>query len=243
MRYLKVFENWSEPYTLDFQDQGFDLEETGQKIKGRYQGKVVISDLNTWYAELVDRLNDEWEVTQSKHSFNSASGRASFEIEIMDKESDGYFTVLKDGVEVKLYPISFMNIYNSRDSFNITLRCKLENGTKTSFMISYYDSNSWNQQNRFSFDADRPSVVQFQLGSKLRGIDFNKSELDNFINLISKISKWDLGVVVSQHYLGYLNEIFTGEGLRLNTSLTEIMDKKGIFKTNTPIGSGYIVNK
>jgi hypothetical protein len=43
MKKIKLFESWSQDYTLDFQDHGFELEEIGQKIKGKYQGKVVIS--------------------------------------------------------------------------------------------------------------------------------------------------------------------------------------------------------
>jgi hypothetical protein len=84
MGYLRKYnESWSDEYILDFQDHGFEIEELAQKIKGKYNGKFVISDLNTWYAELIDRLNSNWEVTQSKHSFNTVSGKASFEVEIM----------------------------------------------------------------------------------------------------------------------------------------------------------------
>lgn len=242
MKYLKkIFEAWSEPYTLDFQDHGFELEERGQKLKGRYQGKFVMSDLNTWYAELVDRLNDEWEVTQSKHSFNTASGRASFEVEIMDKESSGFFTILKDGVEVKLYPLSFMNIFISRDNFNITLRCKLENGTKTSFMIYYYDTDYYNEL----YDRDLRPSIKFQLGSKVRGIDFKRSELDNYINLVNQITKWDDGSELMANYRGYLNRIFLGQDHEGNTndkSLSNILDKKGVWKSTT-MGPGYVVNK
>ena len=244
MKYLKkIFEAWSEPYTLDFQDHGFELEERGQKLKGRYQGKFVMSDLNTWYSELVDRLNYEWEVTQSKSSFNTTSGRASFEIEIMDKENAGYFTAIKDGVEVKLYPLSFMNIFISRDNFNITLRCKLENGTKTSFMIYYYDADYYNEL----YDRDlRPSIIQFQLGPKVRGIDFKKSELDNYTNLVNQITKWDDGSELLANYRGYLNRIFIGQDSEGNTndkSLSNILDKKGVWKSTTPMGPGYVVNK
>jgi hypothetical protein len=237
MKYLKkIFEAWSDPYTLDFQDHGFDLEESGQKLKGKYQGKFVISDLNTWYAELVDRLNDEWEVTQSKHSFNTASGRASFEIEIMDKENVGYFTVLKDGVEVKLYPLSFMNIHISRDSFNITLRCKLENGTKTSFMIYYYDYDYNNEL----YGVSRPNIIQFQLGSKVRGVDFKKSELENYINIVNQITKWEDGSELLPNYRGYLTRILTEP---TSKSLPNILDKKGVWVSTSMSGSGYIINK
>lgn len=233
----KLFESWSEPYTLDFQDQGFELEEIGQKIKGKYQGKIVISDLNTWYAELIDRLNDEWEVTQSKHSFNSASGRASFEIEIMDKENSGFFTVLKDGVQVKVYPVSFIHINTHRDGFSMSINCKLENGSKTSFSIYYSNSNYWNQSQP---EYPRPSLIRFGLGSKTRGIDFDKSELEGFINLIRGLS---LGIFAPSDPTISLNKILTGEDSACDLSLPQVMDKKGRWKNTTPIGAGYIVNK
>lgn len=239
MKYLKkIFEAWSEPYTLDFQDHGFELEERGQKLKGKYQGKVVISDLNTWYAELVDRLNDEWEVTQSKHSFNSASGRASFEIEIMDKEGSGFFTILKDGVEVKLYPLSFGNINLNRGGFGLSINCKLENGSKTYFYVSYYNADLYNDQ----WNTDRPSVVSFNLGNKSRGIDFNKSEVEGFINLIKELKFGDGNELNEEHRIK-LNRIFTGELSPCDLSLPQVIDKKGIWKTGLATFSGYIVNK
>ena len=236
MKKIKLFESWSHDYTLDFQDHGFELEEVGQKIKGKYQGKVVISDLNTWYAELVDRLNDEWEVTQSKHSFNSASGKASFEIEIMDKEDSGFFTVLKDGVQVKVYPLSFTHVNTHRDGFSMSINCKLENGSKRSFSIYYYNSNYWNQSQP---EYSRPSLIRFGLGSKTRGIDFDKSELEGFINLIRGLSLDGIGVFAPSA----LNKILTGEDSACDLSLPQVMDKKGRWKNTTPIGAGYIVNK
>lgn len=239
MKHLKkIFETWSEPYTLDFQDHGFDLEEQGQKLKGKYQGKFVMSDLNTWYAELVDRLNDEWKVTQSKHSFNTASDKASFEIEIIDKESSAFFTILKDGVELKLYPLSFMNIYISRDNLNITLRCKLENGSRTVFMIYYTNNDAINQ----IYDGERPSSVYFSLGNKIRGIDFINNQVEGFINLI-KDMKWENGNELSERDRIILNRILTGELSPCDLSLPEVIEKKGVWTRLATGGSGYIVNK
>jgi len=160
----------------------------------------------------------------------------------MDKESVGYFTIIKDGTEIKLYPLSFIDIRIPRDNFNITLRCKLENGTKTSFQIYYYDADYYNEL----YGQSRQSIIQFQLGSKVRGIDFKKSELDNYINIVNQITKWDDGGELLANYRGYLNRIFTGQDAQGNDtdkSLSNILDKKGVWKSTAHTGSGYVVSK
>jgi hypothetical protein len=134
---------------------------------------------------------------------------------------------------VKLYPLSFQVLYINSRGFKIIVICKLENGTRTSFMIHYNNRVDWEENPEYKH------LIQFMLGAKIKGIDFNKSELENFINLVSGL-KWDDGRVLQSEYQQTLNKIFTGEESPCGLSLFDILDKKGIFKKTTPIGNAYI---
>lgn len=70
MDYIKLFESWSDEYILDFTDAGFKVEEVGDKLIGEFNGNFVITDINVWYGDLIDRLDYKYKVTSSNLSFS-----------------------------------------------------------------------------------------------------------------------------------------------------------------------------
>lgn len=210
MKNLKLFEAWSEDYTLDFSDHGFELSEVGQRLNGRYKGNFLISDLNTWYAELIDRLNGEWEVTQSNHNFNSTTGNATFQIEIMDKES-GSISVMDNGKEVEVFPYSvpYFSRYrhiirndmqkvkelykeyllsnnldpeiNYFDNITLTVKSKDSTGKSKEIYIGYYATMDSVLKN-----PKNPYTFVFSLGRKSRGISMSKEQIEKLLNYCDK---------------------------------------------------------
>lgn len=82
MDYIKLFESWSDEYILDFTDAGFKIEEIGDKIVGEFNGNFVITDINVWYGDLIDRLDYKYQVKSSNLSFSKKHKSVRFEIEV-----------------------------------------------------------------------------------------------------------------------------------------------------------------
>lgn len=82
MDYIKLFESWSDEYILDFTDAGFKVEEVGDKLIGEFNGNFVITDINVWYGDLIDRLDYKYKVTSSNLSFSKKNKSVKFEIDV-----------------------------------------------------------------------------------------------------------------------------------------------------------------
>jgi hypothetical protein len=233
----KLFESWSEDYTLDFSDHGFEMKEIGNNLKGKFKGKFIISDLNLWYSELIDRLNSEYEITTSKHSFSTISGVASFEIDIIDKKSRS-FSVFVDKEEFKLYAdyISIMSAMTNR--FSITLQCKTESGSKKPLKI-------WTS----SFRSDKPRLgsrevsiqcIIFQFGSRRVKVHIKPDQLENLIKILRELKtlRGDKTVDMSHSEKLNLEAIINGNNDRI--SLVDAINNRGNWDRKR---SAYIINQ
>ena len=45
----RINEDWSNDYTYDFTDAGFEVEENGLILTGKYKGQFLMTQLNDWY--------------------------------------------------------------------------------------------------------------------------------------------------------------------------------------------------
>lgn len=108
MRWLKLFEGWSDDYITDFEDNGFQVSESPTVVRGRYEGDFIITDLNDWYAEMIGKMSDDYNIIKSATSWNKSSKIASFEIQVADKEQK-HITLQIQGEDVKLQPRFFKN--------------------------------------------------------------------------------------------------------------------------------------
>ncbi len=88
MKNLKrINEDWSNDYTYDFTDAGFEVEENGLILTGKYKGQFVMTQLNDWFAEMTAKMSDDHEVARTKTYFNQVTGNANFEVEITPKRN------------------------------------------------------------------------------------------------------------------------------------------------------------
>ena len=231
MRYLKSFkfekinEAWSEPYTLEFQDKGFDLEEKGLKLSGRYRGDIVTSDFNNWYSELISRLDTEYKVVSSKHQFNTVSKFASFEIEIVELESENYFTILKDDESIKLYPygIAYARVdmrMGKIHGFRLNIKCKTESGAKKILGV-HFTYNHWLDEKVWKYQQTDKSYVNIYLGEKRIGIDIPESEIDNLVKCVVDISN---KVTMADYNVDSLKTIISGK-----INLKDVLTNKAEF--------------
>jgi len=108
MKNIKLFnESWSDDYTYDFTDKGFEIDQSSNVIKGTYKGKFIQTELTDNFAEMIMRLSDNYYVLRTKTYFNQTTGNASFEVEVSDKfkEVSDYFLInLSNDEQIKFYP-------------------------------------------------------------------------------------------------------------------------------------------
>jgi hypothetical protein len=108
MKNIKLFnESWSDDYTYDFTDKGFEIDQSSNVIKGTYKGKFIQTELTDNFAEMIMRLSDNYYVLRTKTYFNQTTGNASFEVEVSDKfkEVSDYFLInLSSDEQIKFYP-------------------------------------------------------------------------------------------------------------------------------------------
>ena len=248
----KLFESWSEDYTLDFSDHGFEIEENGKKLKGRFKGKFVISDLNLWYSELIDRLNYQYDVISSKQSFNIISNIASFEVEVMDKDLESLSVFVNDK-EFKVYPeyITFMDLCGNNRGFVISLQCKTESGSKITVSILTEKYDSYLGRMRPSGDRIIIDFIYFYLGQKKVGVHIKPEQLEGLLKIIRglQIQRDGRGKIVdmNESEKAKLEEIINGNSLgafstrdRYRVSLIDAINKLGEWDKRK---SAYIINK
>ena len=54
----RINEDWSNDYTYDFTDAGFEVEENGLILTGKYKGKFLMTQVNDWFAEMTAKMSD-----------------------------------------------------------------------------------------------------------------------------------------------------------------------------------------
>lgn len=185
MKYIKIFESWSDDYVDDFKDNGFSIDEKGNKLTGKYKGKFIVSDINMWYGELVDRLDDGYEVVSSLISYNKITGDVSFNIEVSNKSN--FITIKDNGRDVILDPYVIKHIAIQRNYFFISYITHDENGLNKTLSIN---KNG------------------IQLGRKYIGLSIEMDQLIKLLNLkLEKLDFYNHQVSLTTQDINDINEI------------------------------------
>jgi hypothetical protein len=112
MKNLKrINEDWSDDYVYDFKDNGFDVEENGLVLKGQYKGKFLITQVSSWFEEMLAQMGEEHKVLRTKTYFNELTGNASFEVEIKPALGEHSIEVEDNGAKYKFYLGVIRNFY------------------------------------------------------------------------------------------------------------------------------------
>ena len=172
-RIKKINEDWSNDYTYDFTDHGFEVEENGNILTGKYKGQFVHSDISSWFEEMLAKLSDEQKVLRSKTYFNELTGNASFEVEIKPTLGEHSIEVEMDGVKHKFFlsKVTSWNWYDPIGGFYV--KGNLESGQ---------EKNLWIGKSLRGRSGATKSV--FHLGNRTRGISVSKEDIKKTLNLI-----------------------------------------------------------
>jgi len=181
MKHLKkINEDWSDDYVYDFKDNGFDVEENGLVLKGQYKGQFVLTQVSSWFEEMLGQMGEEHKVLRTKTYFNELTGNASFEVEIKQQIIAGDSIEVSVGREmVKYFPKEVVALYVSRlDNSeiylgNLTMEGVLESGQKKSLRLGRY-------RNRVNQNAEN----EFALGSRGRGISLDNENIEKIFDMI-----------------------------------------------------------
>lgn len=174
-RIKKINEDWSSDYTYDFTDHGFEIEENGNLLTGKYKGQFIHSDISSWFEEMLAKLSDEQKVVRSKTYFNELTGNASFEVEIKPTLGEHSIEVEMDGVKNKLYlkEISSITWNPNNEQGGIYLHVNLENGKGSMLWVGIENRGRRNNKK-----------IVFHLGNRTRGISIQKDDIIKLIELI-----------------------------------------------------------
>ena len=188
-RIKKINEDWSSDYTYDFTDHGFEVEENGNILTGKYKGPFVMTQLNDWFAEMTAKMSDDHDVARAKTYFNQVTGNANFEVEIAPGRN--FSIEVQVGNETVEYFPSHIYLYHLFDSrFNsrictgsIWFKGSFKNGQKKELGIhrEHLRDRAGNQI--------EDTKLQIMLGTRGRGISISREELSK---LFDKIFQNDL---------------------------------------------------
>ena len=187
-RIKKINEDWSSDYTYDFTDHGFEVEENGNLLTGKYKGQFVHSDISSWFEEMLAKLSDEQKVVRSKTYFNELTGNASFEVEIKPALGEHSIEVEMDGTKHKFYlgKITRFNWNDTTGGFYVT--GNLESGQ---------EKDLWIGKSLRGRSGATKSV--FHLGNRTRGISVSKEDVKKVLDLIDSD---DLLLRIYNNHLG-----------------------------------------
>jgi hypothetical protein len=182
MKFLKrIDESWSADYTYDFTDNGFEVEETGNTIKGKYKGKFLITQVSSWFAEMVAKMESDHRILNAKTYNNEVTGNASFEVEIAEEVNDA-IEVAVGTEKVKFFPISTTHITQMLFSSTGTIEIigALENGQKK--LLRIYRSMPIGSTKA---DAQKSKATNgFSFGSRSRGISVDNENIKKIFDII-----------------------------------------------------------
>jgi hypothetical protein len=194
-RIKKINEDWSSDYTYDFTDHGFEVEENGNILTGKYKGPFVMTQLNDWFAEMTAKMSDDHDVARAKTYFNQVTGNANFEVEIAPGRN--FSIEVQVGNEtVEYFPLSIYSYHlfdsrvNARKCLgSIWLKGSYKNGQKKELGIirEHLRDRAGNQI--------EDTNLKISLGTRGRGISISKEELSK---LFGKIFSNDLKFVSAE---------------------------------------------
>ena len=172
-RIKKINEDWSSDYTYDFTDHGYEVEENGNLLTGKYKGQFVHSDISSWFEEMLAKLSDEQKVLRSKTYFNELTGNASFEVEIKPALGEHPIEVEMDGAKHRFYPAAVTSFNWNDPTGGFYVKGNLESGK---------EQNLWIGKSLRGRSRSTKSV--FHLGNRTRGISVSKEDIKKVLDLI-----------------------------------------------------------
>lgn len=172
-RIKKINEDWSNDYTYDFTDHGFEVEENGNLLTGKYKGQFIHSDISSWFEEMLAKLSDEQKVVRSKTYFNELTGNASFEVEIKPALGEHSIEVEIDSTKNRFYLDTITNFNWNDPTGGFYVAGNLESGQKKEL---------WIGKSLRGRSGATKSV--FHLGNRTRGISVSKEDVKKVLDLI-----------------------------------------------------------
>lgn len=197
MKFIKIFEDWYDEYSYSFADMGFTLKgldgEKGSNkmLTGKYKGKYILTQMNSDFTEMIDRMSDDYNVVRTKNYFNSATGNANFEVEVYDNiDKENYIEIKTTDDILKWYPvsISFINYETSQELIRlintpplIRIKGRLESGSLKELVLlclNYGKSNQKISFNLSGFSTKRPKIDKENILKLFKLIDDGHVEMD-----------------------------------------------------------------
>ena len=190
MKYLKLFEGWSDQYLLDFSDEEkFTIEEDGKKVKGEYRGPFDTVDMTNSFADAVSKISSDYKILKAQSFFNQVTGNAKFEIEVQNYEGE-FIEIDTPAGKVKFMPERIVNIWSNireRVCHYFHIEGRLENGTKKTVYFDFYNGDNVQYRARTLDDIK----MKVTIGNKYRGVSIDKENMSKLLEMIAenKISK------------------------------------------------------
>ncbi len=184
MKWIKLFESWSEEFLYDFtDDKNFTIEEDGKKVKGEFRGSFDVVDMSSTFTDVVSKMSTEYKILKAQSFFNQVTGNAKFEIEVQDKEGE-FIEITVGETTVKWFPEKVINLWSltgTRICQYFNIEGKLENGSKKTLLIDFLDSSGYYRAR--TTDNIKMKVT---LGTRTRGVSIDKENLSKLIQIISE---------------------------------------------------------
>ena len=204
MKHLKrINEDWSDDFVYDFKDNGFQIEEKGKILTGQYKGKFLITQVSSWFAEMVAKMEDEYKIIRAKNYFNEVTGNANFEIEVIENQTES-IEVTVSGEKVEYFPSkvdNFSNYYGG--SVSISISGTLKNGKKKTLGAIA--------------GAGNPKINRFNFGNKGTGISVDS---ENMAKLFAIIESDTISIFINGYKYSQLPEEKKQQYLYIKTQLS-----------------------
>jgi hypothetical protein len=230
MKYLKLFEGWSDQYLHDFTDEEkFTIEEDGMKVKGKYKGAFDTSDMTNLFADAVSKMSSDYRILKAQSFFNQVTGNAKFEIEVHNFEDELEFIEIDvSGQKVKWIPMELTNIYiskyNTDEPFQIlrqfTISGRLENGSKKNLEVWFEPTKikklpNWDGRHGFGIEGKKPTKkeefkITYRFGQRTNSVSITPENWTKLVKLLTE-NKINLGIYanVYQNYINIMIETLT----------------------------------
>jgi hypothetical protein len=195
MKYLKFLESWYSDYVYDFTDRGFKIKSDSNSnnlnkvFSGKFKGKYNIIELSDEFTGMISKISDDYEILRFKNYFNSATGNASFEVEVTDRFRHNYYIeIYLNGEKQKYFPIRVESINNRKsmsrkwsNTYSIVIVGKLESGLNRN--LSIIRDIKISENNKESIDK-YSEIKLFLTGSSNKILSIDSDNINKIFNII-----------------------------------------------------------
>jgi hypothetical protein len=221
MKYLKLFEGWSDQYLHDFTDEEkFTIEEDGKKVKGEYRGYFDTADMTNAFADAISKMSADYRILKAQSFFNQVTGNAKFEIEVLNYEGElEHIEIDVLDQKVKWIPEKIIHIYkrgfrlidnngNTTETFvmlaGLNIDGRLENGSKKAICLFFSPSDDIRVGPGLNEFTEIPTTkdkitIGYMLGQRARGISINSENFKKLLQLITE-NKVNFGAYSNPSY-------------------------------------------